>query len=301
MPDPTGRTISASQVAGLFNRSPYVTKWMLYHHFKEGLPIEADENDRMSAGKYMESGILAWTADELHLDVWHNEHQVYSVHADYPVGCTKDAEIRDPNLGPGIVEAKNVDFIVYKTEWDADHAPPHIEIQLQAQMLVTGAKWGVIAALVGGNDLKLYRRLPNEELQQAIVSEAIQFFEDLDKDNEPDALGDAMELPGLTWLYPETTPGKIVSFDDMGQMEVVENYLHHSKERLAHDKLEKAMKAKLLELGQDAEIVNVPGYEVMIRKTEQKPTVVACPHCGEDVTTRKGFTKTTIKTRSNTL
>lgn len=289
MPDNTLQTVSATQVSGLFNQSPYVTRWMLYQHFKSGMPLDAEENERMSAGRFLEPGILAWTAAQMRLDVVPNA--TYARHPSLPIGCTQDADVIDPALGPGVVDAKNVDSWVWRSQWSEEFAPPHIEIQVQVQMMVKGATWGCIAALVGGNDLKLYRRVPNVELQQAIEQAALQFFVDLKEGREPDPLGAAVELPGILFLYPEVRPGVIISTDDLDAGDLVAEYQDVSARRLELEKIEKATKAKILGMARDAEILNVPGCEVTVKKAA----------VAESQSIRKSHIKTTLKFRKNNL
>ncbi|WYK04376.1 hypothetical protein DWF04_015295 [Cereibacter sphaeroides f. sp. denitrificans] len=47
-------------------------------------------------------------------------------------------------------------------------APPHSELQVQHQLLVSGRQWAVIVVLVGGNDLRVTVRTRNEIIIQKI-------------------------------------------------------------------------------------------------------------------------------------
>lgn len=272
MPDSSRKTISASQVAGLFNRSPYNTRWMLYHHFKGGMPLgEPEESgDRRDWGSRLEPAILRAVADELRLDVVPNRR--YDVMPNLPLGCTRDADLIDPSLGYGVVEVKNVDGLIYKQTWDEEHAPPHIEIQHQAQLMVPHPEhglpqWGVLAVLVGGNELKILRRTHGKEMQKDISSEVVRFFKELGDGVEPDPLGTERELRGLTWLYPERVPGKIITrMDDEDSAIMVDEYEEIRQQRLELEKTEKALRVKILALGQDGEILNLPRYELTYRK-----------------------------------
>lgn len=281
MPDQSKKTVSASQVAGLFNRSPYCTRWMLYQGFKNGMPLGDDgaPGDRMTWGQRLEPAILRAVADELRLDVVANTR--YDVMPDLPLGCTRDADLVDPSLGYGVVEVKNVDGLIYKQTWDEEHAPPHIEIQHQAQMMVPHPtlgmpKWGVLACLVGGNELKILRRSHGVEMQKDIRTEVIKFFAEIGAGKEPDPLGTEREVRGLQFLYPERTPGKIISrFDDEDSAQLVEEYQAISAQRLDLEKTEKALKAKILILGQGAEIVNLPRYELRYKQRTRAPMQVS--------------------------
>lgn len=268
MPDSTRKTISASQVAGLFNRSPYMTRWMCYHFIKNGMPLggEAEPGDRMDWGNRLESVILRAVADELRLDVVPNQR--YDVMPDLPLGCTRDADLIDPTLGYGVVEVKNVDGMRYRDTWTEEFAPPHIEIQHQSQLMVPHPvhglpQWGVIAALVGGNELKILRRSHGREMQKDIRAEVIKLFAEVAEGKEPDPLGTEREVRGLQFLYPERVPGKIITrMDDEDSAYLVEEYREINQQRIELEKTEKSLRVKILALGQDAEVVNVPRYEI---------------------------------------
>ena len=271
MPDPTRQTVSASQCAGLFNLSPYVTRWMLYHHFVDGLDLDAKENERMDWGKRLERPILEAAAELLHLDVVRNERQEYERHVTLPVGCTIDANTACPTRGRGIVEAKNVDWLVWKNEWTATTAPRHIEIQLQAQLLVTGATWGCIPCLVGGNELVIYPRDVMPEIADAISTEARKLMLEIAERREPDSFGAAIELPCLSALYPEVTPAEqldLTAEPDADDWELLLVSLDQARQQsTAVGKEVDKLKAKLLAKSKTAGIVLVPGLRCFISKT----------------------------------
>ena len=67
-------------------------------------------------------------------------------------GAAPDREIGD--RGGGVLEIKTVDWLVRARL--GREPPPHILLQLQAQLGVTGREWGAVAALVGGNELRIW-------------------------------------------------------------------------------------------------------------------------------------------------
>jgi hypothetical protein len=150
-------TISATEAPALFNVSPYVTRWMLYKKFADGVDIDGAEDARMSWGKKLQPLIVAQAAEELRLEVRSNAEDVY--HRRGLLGCTRDAEIICPDRGRGALETKCVfDYGVWMRDWAGGKMVPRThEIQLQQQMLVGDAEhgevgehgpqydWGVIA------------------------------------------------------------------------------------------------------------------------------------------------------------
>ena len=277
MPDPQKLTLSATQVPGLFNQSPYCTRWMLYHWARGAMDLDIPDNQRMAWGRKLQEVILTGAAEKLRLEIIPNHGDEYRRHADpaIRIGYTADADIVDPSLGLGAVEAKNVDSLVFKKEWSDEWAPPHIELQLQTHIMVLASihgacNWGIIPVLVGGNDLKIYRREPNKEQQQLIEHEVNEFWTDVEQCREPDAFGSPREVPGLKQLYAETIPGKVIDVMTDEAAEIVDQYLRHKASRLEHAKLEESLKIKLLAMAQDAQYLNVPGYEVTVGKVKIK-------------------------------
>lgn len=277
MPDPQKLTLSATQVPGLFNQSPYCTRWMLYHWARGAMDLDVPENTRMTWGKKLQDVILTGAAEKLRLEIRPNHGEEYRRHADSAIriGYTADGDIYDPSLGIGAVEAKNVDGLVFKREWSDEWAPPHIELQLQTQIMVLESihgrcDWGIIPALVGGNELKIYRRAPNKEQQQLIAHEVAEFWMDVEQSREPDPFGSPREVPGLKQLYAETIPGKVVDVMTDEAAEIVDAYQRHKEAAKENAKLADAYRVKLLAMAQDAQYLNVPGCEVTVSKVKIK-------------------------------
>jgi len=205
MPDPERKTISATQAPALFNASPYLTKFMLYHQLK-GSPVPRTETDRMRWGTKMQPLVLEQVQEDLKLDVNANFSNRYVRSEHGPLGYTSDATIWCPDRGPGTVEAKCVfDFGVWFREWDAGKRPPrHHEIQLQHQLTVGDGQqpfgWGVIAAWVCGT-MFYFERKRDDQMSALLIDNAVSMFLDLNRGNEPDPFGVGIEAPILNELF----------------------------------------------------------------------------------------------------
>lgn len=267
MPDADRKTVSASQVAALYDKSPYLTKFMLYQHFAKGLSIEAEPNERMEIGSLLEDDILELARRRLRLDITPNRE--YVRHAVLPLGCTTDANITDPSLGAGVVEAKSVDWLTWKESWTEEFAPPHIELQVQAQMLVLGSAWGVIAALIGGNELRVYKRLPNPEVHESLAAESKSFMQDVHTGVEPDPLGQPKEWPFLKAMYPETKVGKVVVVNEQSADDLCLEYKEGSENETLYGDMREQAKIKLLALAGDAEVLTTPTHSVYFKRDKR--------------------------------
>lgn len=291
MPDPTRKTISATEAPALIDASPYTTRWMLYRRFVHGEDLAPKEHNRMDWGNLMEPLVLNAAADELRLEVTPNRddrnEQVYERRG--LLGATRDATVICPDRGVGSLETKCVfDYGVWMREWNGGKKPPrHHEIQLQVQMYVgDGEKphqWGCLTAWLAG-ELHHFERKPIPKLWEQLEAEAKKFFDDIAAGREPDPFGAPIEMPWLAEVFP-TEAGKVLEMDELttANLKVAEEVrmlAWHSKERLGHEKAEKEAKANLLALAKGAEAIRLPyGIGVKISQSQRagytvKPTTV---------------------------
>src|ERR1700719_3849541 len=103
MPDPELTTISATESPALFGASPYVTRWMLYQKFANGENIEKPADERMNWGKLMQPLIIDEVRKCWGFEVIPNEETYVRRGL---LGCTRDATIIAPGIGPGALEIK---------------------------------------------------------------------------------------------------------------------------------------------------------------------------------------------------
>lgn len=274
------QVVTSTEVSALFGESPYLTAFELWHRKKEGATGEIYEHERIRWGRRLEPAIAAGVAEECGVDIRHIEHFV--THDDVRMGASFDFEIigtmvghedvKDRRLldmyeefGPGILEIKNVDWLVWKNTWvsgDVPEAPAHIEIQLQAQMECMDREWGAIAALVGGNDYYLIIRRRDRAVGAALRKKVAEFWASIEAGNPPPPVM-PQDAAFIVKLYHYAEPGKLL--DARGDAEIAslcEEYAAAGKdEKSAKDRKDSA-RARLLERIGDAEKVMVDGYSV---------------------------------------
>lgn len=304
MPDPTKKTISATEMSGLLGVSPYVTKWMLYQRFAKGIEAPGPEHNRLDWGTKMEPLLLEQAAEELRLEVKTNRQpdgsQVYLRRG--LLGCSRDADIYDPQRGPGALETKCCfDYKILMQEWDGGKTPPRQhEIQLQQQMYVgdgvTPYEWGTIALWCGG-DMTYFHRKPMPDLWELFENEARQFFIDVSFGNEPEPFGSPIEVPLLKIIFAVPSGEIINATELLGEVEatklaqMVVDADYQRVVRLAAEKVEEKSKAKLLALAKDADEIELPqGIRIKITRSPRagytvKPTVAVTvkPHIPQQI------------------
>lgn len=228
-------------------------------------------SERTEIGKEIEHAIALRAARMFGVEIRHkNEYmRIHSARMgasfDYEIIGIRDSFCEDQRLrmafgsmGPGLMEVKNVDGLIFKNEWlvgEQPEAPAHIEIQLQQQLEVSELKWGVIVAFVGGNHIEIILRLRDADVGQVMRAKIQAFWADLEKGEYP-----PVKLPEdlsiIKQLNNYAEPKKI--FDARGNDAVsagAEAYQAAAiEERAAKDKKDTAQ-ATLLQLIGDAERV----------------------------------------------
>lgn len=277
MPDPTRKTISASNAAALFDASPYVTRWMLWQYFKNQLPIGGTEDARMSWGTKMQPLLIDQARQDLGVQTWPNPQDRYARRNQ--LGCTRDAKIIDPDRGPAALETKCVfDYRQWMERWDGGKRPPvDIEIQLQTQMYVGQDgkpwQWGVIATWVCG-EMKYFERKAQPALWAELEDRAALFFQSLEANDEPDPFGSPDEVPLLAELYPSIEREE-QEIHDVEMAEIARMFEWHRAKASLHAKARDEYKAKVLAMTGDCAVTRLPGTLVEVSKSTTPAKVVS--------------------------
>jgi putative phage-type endonuclease len=117
--------------------------------------------------------------------------------------CTLDGKTWDAanDVEAWPLEVKNVSSFM-GDEW-VDGPPPHYFLQVQQQMLVTGAQRATIAALLGGNRM-VWADVPRDEVTiRKIVYHGERFWQRVQARDVPAPDGSEETRRALTALYPE--------------------------------------------------------------------------------------------------
>ena len=191
--------ITSTQVAALFDCNPYLTHFELWHQKRDGIVETVEQTDRMAWGNRLERTIAEGFAEE------HGLHRprklaIYSriegerigasfdYVADAPVGLpqmSKTPELPVWDSPRVLIECKNVDGYEFAEKWTETEAPPHIELQVATQMLVSGIGRAFIVALVGGNRLAVYERELEAVVAAKIIDKVRAFWRSIEAGTPP--------------------------------------------------------------------------------------------------------------------
>ncbi len=267
--------VGASEVAVLFGCAPPYAPgpyalWMV----KAGrVPREDLQNERAAWGLRLEDAIAAAAAEQ---EGWDVRPGVYASRDG--LGATLDRIIAAPGPhdegceGPGVLELKNVDWLVHRRQW-GDEPPMHILLQLQAQLLATGYSWGRVAALVGGNDLCIYRYAARPKIQAEIARRVTEFWRSIAEDRPPPPDGSDATSRALMALFPEVEDVPADLTEDNEAPILCAEYLRHAAaEKEAKAKKDEARNRLLEKLGGRRWAV-VPGFRLAQAITPERPPV----------------------------
>lgn len=258
------KDITSTDVAALFDCSSYLTEYELFVRKRDKLIVSSDPNPRTTWGTRLQESIGKGIAADSGWKVRPMPEYVRDV--DSKLGASFDFLIEESEHGRGILEVKNVDALIFRDGWivdgDSIEAPPHIELQLQTQLAVTGLEFGIIGALVGGNRVVQLHRKADEVVISAIRKKVSEFWGRVER-NDPPPIDFLKDSEFICSLYQSATAGKTLDFrTDKGIEELV---LEHKRwsgiEKEAYEQ-KQAIKAQLLIGMKDAEKAVGDGYSI---------------------------------------
>ncbi len=180
--------IGGSEIAGLFNESPYTTLYKIWHQKKGNLIADdLDADERVQAGKFMEAGAIAWANSK-----WGTSFYQPYCYIKHPtvvgMGCTPDALDREDQSS--MAQIKIVDSLQFSREWDSEgdtitKAPLHILLQVQHEMECADKSESWLIVLVGGNRL-LYMVCKRDRIVGAMLTgHVFNFWCSISENHEP--------------------------------------------------------------------------------------------------------------------
>jgi len=186
--------LSASRIPALLGLSKYETPNGVLTSVINALqdaPEHFETNEAMHWGNLLEVPLLLEASARLGLSHLKLDHPKPYFHPDAPIACSLDGS----GDGNGLVVTNNPDAGVYVIGQDSitldgfgvleakltssypEDCPAMSRgpLQLQAQMDITGAKWGAVCVLYQGIELRIFLFAPHEETQALIRKKAFEF------------------------------------------------------------------------------------------------------------------------------
>ncbi|MDQ1077969.1 YqaJ viral recombinase family protein [Pseudoroseomonas cervicalis] len=291
------RFVGASEVAALFGlQADYQPGLFALWQVKAGrLPAEDMDGERLRWGLLLEEAIAQGCRD---LRGWDVQPGVYATH-DCGLGATLDRIIMSAEglEGAGPLEMKNVDGAVFMRSWkEAGEPPMHIQLQLQAQLLATGAQWGAVAALIGGNKLETYIERPRPAIQAEIIKRVTEFWRRVKENVPPAPDGSDSAFRALVALTPDLGSDPADLRGDHEAEMLAEQVVKAAEAKRQAEKQEQAAKNLLLAKIGAHRWAMIDGFRSSVRVTPDNPGRMAEP--GEIVGARRGSRALVVERRS---
>lgn len=278
------QNVGGSEVAALFGvQSDYALSHYALWHVKAGLaPAPEVGGPRVSWGLYLEQAIAEAAAVE---NGWTLRKGGYCTDDTTPgMACTLDYEIEasdadraDGRDGIGVLEIKNADWLVWRRKWTDDEPPLHILLQLQHQLACAGREWGMVACLVGGNDLRIYPYRARPKLIADIRARVTAFWQSIREGKPPPVDGSEGATHVLKSLYAESVDGIADLQADNELPEICAGILHAVNARKEAEKRESEFKNRLrAKLGSHLK-ARAQGFFISVAVTPEKPPITITP------------------------
>ena len=271
--------IGASDVAALFDMSPFTTLWQLWMEKSGKLPPEdLSDNKSVQAGTFLESGIANWAAHRWDMKV---KKVVDYYTADDCPGMGASLDFQTDGGHP--VEIK---WSAHGDGWEYEGdtitcAPDNYVLQVLHQMACTDAEYGWLIALIRNEPRRM--KVPrSEDIISKIKSHVAKFWDSVRAGEEPpvdfDKDGDAVV--------------RLLDFVPMSEVTLTTEHAHLFQTYLENAAVEKEAKAK-----KDAaktELLTLSIEEMKKMNTSQDKAVVKCGDHKLSISTIKASVGTEI-------
>lgn len=198
--------VTASDVSVLFGLNPWRDPLGLYID-KLGMRPDSEQSEAMEWGLRLEDPIAKAFAEKTGRAVVPCGLLLRSTM--HPViGATLDYwQERNGDLLPLEIKTANVSKAA---QW-AEGVPPYYMPQVQAQMIVTGARAASVAVLIGGQSFAWCDVARDDAMCAEIVKLAEAFWRRVEQREPPDPSGTPSDSAALRALYPVEEIGKVVN------------------------------------------------------------------------------------------
>jgi predicted phage-related endonuclease len=279
--------VGASECAALFDCSPYVTRFELWHRRKGTIASpDLTDNERAEWGLRLEPAIIGAAADRYGYQLEETPRRLSNGKG---LGGHPD-QLATDERGPGIIEIKTADWLVFK-HW-GDEPPEHYLLQAMAYAGLSGRGWCDIIVLVGGNRLERFCYDFRPKIYAEIERRVETFWQSVAA-NDPPPADYTRDLDTITELYREGTEEVVDLTTDNLAHEAAAAFLFAKEARLEAEKREDVAKAELMDKLGAASSAILNGFAVRCTTVAAIPDRPAEP--GEIIKGRRAYRRLTVK------
>ena len=252
--------IGGSDAAAAVGVDPWRSPWQLYLDKRGELP-DREATEPMRWGQRLEPVIADAFTEETGIPT--RRRRAVLAHPEHPwmlanLDRTLDAaHAPDGHTGRGVLEIKAVS--AWKREQWSDHdAPIPYVLQLQHAYAVTGATWGYLAALIGGQELRVVEVPRDDALIGELVDVERRLWERVQSGDPPPVDGLATTTDHLARMFPRAVPDRWAELDDDGA-DAARRYVEAKRDADDADARKRQAANELRAALGDAEVGYLPG------------------------------------------
>lgn len=254
------KDVTSTEVSALFGMSPYASEFELWQVKKNPqVAPEFNVTERMNWGNALEEAIAKQISADMGFEV--SPLKVYMRDPEIRMGSSFDFSIdsHPDHEGKGLLEIKNVDSYIFSKGWKVEgdvalEAPPHIELQCQQQLAVSGRDYLYLGVLVGGNRSYLIKRTPIAGIIEKIRNKITEFWISIENNVQPmiDFERDATFINSL-YQYGDKD---YITYSDESIEYLAGEYKRYSDMEKEASKKKQGVKAELLTLiGESGKVI----------------------------------------------
>lgn len=291
--------VGAGEVAALFDASPWLTKFELFHR-KRGT-IATPEFNEVVDGKPADMRIFCGVMLEpVVIDIacrlWGYERveTPKKLTNGHGLGGHPDQLVRCPERGVGVIEVKTADWLVAKG-W-GDEPPLNYQLQAQTYAGLAGVEWAEVVTLVSGNDPRRFPMQFKPKLFAEIERRVAEFWADVEAGREP-PVDYSRDGKTLVEVLGDPTD-ELADLRDSNEAE--QDAMDFLAAKVRRDEAEAAMevaKTKLIERIGTAGRALLPGHKIGANRTKDTPDREA--KAGEIIKGRRGYRRFDVKALEN--
>lgn len=287
--------VGAAEVAALFDASPWVTRYELYHRkcgtiatpefnaVVDGVPADM----RIFCGVMLEPVVVdiacrLWGYERVETPARLTNGKGLGGHPDQLVRC--------PERGVGVLEVKTADWLVAKG-W-GDEPPLHYQLQAQVYAGLAGVEWCEIVTLVGGNDPRRFALPFKPAIFAEIERRVAAFWDEVREGREPpvDYTRDGKALVEVLGMPTEELADLR---DDLTAEQWALDFAEAKAARDAAEAQMEAAKCRLIERIGTAGKALLPSFRLTANRTKDTPDREA--KAGEIIKGRRGYRRFDLK------
>lgn len=218
-------SITGSKIGSILGENPHQSKWECFATMHKDIEPKELEGINLRMGVYAEKAF-----DELVKHEYGWEIQIPpeegKAHPKYPfLWGLADRLVISP--GEFVLEYKNFDKF-YKNHWETDSKgnliiPTYIQCQIFFYMILWDMP-GKLLAVFGGTEPVLFDIPRDKEIEEFIIAEAVQFWDDLQNDRYPEPDASESCTKALARMFAKND-GKMI----LGNQDLLEHAIEYRK------------------------------------------------------------------------